>query len=288
MAPILRLHSNHAPRLPWEYGGRAEQLGELFLRLRESLVPYLYTLARQAYDTGLPLARAMYLGWPKLAAAYRFDRQYMLGDQLLVAPVGTPGDPARKRVWFPPGRWIDLFTGEVHTGARAETLSVPLDRMPIFARAGAVVPRQDYVDSTGTGAYDPLIVNVYAGDDGRFTLYEDEGVGFGYEQGKFARTELRWSEGDDVAALAIGAARGGYPGEPARRRFSVRILGIDRPATVTLAVGPGRRVLGDVSYDAGARQLTIETPRLSTRRAATIELDRSPDDVGGGGGRGDR
>ena len=154
---------------PGSTAAAPEQLGELFLRLRESLVPYLYTLARQAYDTGLPLARAMYLGWPKLAAAYRFDRQYMLGDQLLVAPVGTPGDPARKRVWFPPGQWIDLFTGEVHTGARAETLSVPLDRMPIFARAGAVVPRQDYVDSTGTGAYDPLIINVYAGDDGRFT-----------------------------------------------------------------------------------------------------------------------
>ena len=113
----------------------------------------------------------------KLGDAYRFDRQYMLGDQLLVAPVAQPGDPARKRVWFPPGRWVDLFTGEVHTGARAETLTVPLERMPIFARAGAIVPRQDYVDHVGRGAPDPLILNVYAGDDGRFTLYEDEGVG---------------------------------------------------------------------------------------------------------------
>ena len=116
------------------------------MRLRESFVPYLYTLAREAYDTGLPLARAMYLRWPRGGDAYRFDRQYMLGDQLLVAPVAKPGDPARKRVWFPPGDWVDVFTGEVHSGPRVETLSVPLDRMPLFARAGSIVPRQDYVE----------------------------------------------------------------------------------------------------------------------------------------------
>ncbi len=81
MQPILRLHSDHAPRLPWEYGGRAGRIAGEFMRLRASLVPYLYTLAREAYDTGLPLVRAMYLGWPLQRNAYRFDRQYMLGDR---------------------------------------------------------------------------------------------------------------------------------------------------------------------------------------------------------------
>ncbi|HEY8000712.1 MAG TPA: TIM-barrel domain-containing protein [Solirubrobacterales bacterium] len=270
--PILRLHSNHAPRLPWEYGGRPGEIASLFLRLRESLVPYLYTLARQAYDTGLPMARAMYLEWPRIGDAYRFDRQYMLGDELLVAPVGTPGDPAHKRVWFPPGDWVDLFTGEVHSGPRAETLAVPLERMPIFARAGSVLPRQDYVDHVERGAVDPLILNVYAGDDGDFTLYEDEGVGFGYQQGQFTRTQLRWSEAAESATLAIGGARGSYPGDPASRGYSVRISGVDRPSEVTVITRAGRRELRQIHYDESARLLTVETGHLSTRKAATVEF----------------
>jgi hypothetical protein len=270
--PILRLHSNHSPRLPWEYGGKAGEIAALFLRLRESFVPYLYTLARQAYDTGLPMARAMYLEWPRLGDAYTFDRQYMLGDQLLVAPVASPGDPAHKRVWFPPGEWVDLFTGEVHSGPSAQTLAVPLERMPIFARAGAIVPRQDYVDHVGRGAPDPLILNVYAGDDGRFGIYEDEGTGFGYQQGQFTRTPLRWDEATGSATLAIGPARGDYPGAPANRRYSVRISGVERPTEVTIGIG-GRSVVRQGSYDQAARLLTVDTPALSTSRGASVRVD---------------
>ncbi len=91
--PILRLHSDHAPRLPWEYKGRTRKLAAFFMRMRGAFVPYLYTLARQAYDTGMPLARAMYLEWPRSGDAYRFDRQYMLGDDLLVAPVAKQRRP---------------------------------------------------------------------------------------------------------------------------------------------------------------------------------------------------
>jgi hypothetical protein len=271
--PILRVHSDHAPRLPWEYPRRAGKIAALFLRLRESYVPYLYTLARQAYDDGLPIARAMYLGWPEEKNAYRFDREYMLGDQLLVAPVATPGDPARKRVWFPPGDWIDVFTGEVQSGPRAQTLSVPLDRMPVFARAGAIVPRQGYTDRIGGRAPDPLILNVFAGADGRFSLYEDEGVGFGYERSRYARTPLRWDEAAGAATLQIRRAHGHYPGEPAGRRYSVRIAGVDKPSEVTIGSGGGRPRAADVSYDESARLLTVETPRLSTSRSAAVTLD---------------
>lgn len=270
--PILRLHSNHAPRLPWEYGGRAGQIASLFLRLRESLVPYLYTLARQSFDTGLPLTRAMYLDWPQRSEAYRFDAQYMLGSELLAAPVGSPGDPAHKRVWFPPGRWVDTFTGEVHTGARTERLTVPLDRMPLFARGGAIVPRQDYVRNSGRPAPDPLILNVYAGGNGGFDLYEDEGIGFGYRDGTFARTAMRWHEASKSSTLTIAKPRGGYPGDPAKRHYSVRVLGVERPRTVAIASGGRRRKARKVSYDAEARLLTIDTPALATKRPTSVTL----------------
>jgi hypothetical protein len=215
----------------------------------------------------------MYLEWPRLGDAYRFDRQYMLGDELLVAPVGSPGDPARKRVWFPPGKWVDLFTGEVHSGPRARTLKVPLERMPLFARAGAIVPRQDYVDHVGRAAPDPLILNVYAGANGGFTLYEDEGAGFGYQRERFTRTRFGWREQGRSATLALGRAGGSYPGDPAARRYSVRISGVGKPSEVSIGSGARRRPLREFSYDAQARLLTVETGSVATRRGATLELE---------------
>ena len=264
--PILRLHSDHAPRLPWEYGGRPGKIAAAFMRLRASLVPYLYPVARQAYDTGLPIARAMYLGWPRAAAAYRFDRQYMLGDELLVAPIGRPGSRARKRVWFPPGEWLDIFTGRSYRGPRARTVTAPVDRMPVFARAGGIVPRQPYADHVEGGVADPLLLDVYAGADGSFTLYEDSGRGFGYQRKRFARTRLRWREGRGAAKLEIGRPRGKFARAVGPRRYRVTIAGVPRPRRVSVA---GRRIRR-ISY-AGGRRLSFDAGRVPAR-GATVRI----------------
>ena len=146
--PLDRLHSHHGKRLPWEYSEPARSVAADFLRLREALVPYLYTLSRESHDRGLPMVRPMYLGWPNQRAAYDHPTQFTLGRDLLVAPVSRPGNPARKTVWFPPGAWVDWFTGERHTGPGTKALSVPLDRMPVFVRAGGIVPTQPPVATT--------------------------------------------------------------------------------------------------------------------------------------------
>ena len=262
--PILRLHSHHGRRLPWEYERRPRRIASEFLRLRESLIPYTYTLARQAYDSGLPIVRAMYLGWPELGAAYRFDRQYMYGDSLLVAPIGTPG--ARKRVWFPPGEWVDIFTGQRHRGPKAKTVRAPLERMPVFARAGAIVPRQPDTSHAAQQRGEPLVLGVYGGDDGSFTLYEDAGDGLDYQGGGFARTRFAWRQGAGSASLEIGRARGPYR-VPARR-YELRITGVPRPRSV------GGRWAGspDWSYAPDSRQLTILTARVAPGRGATVRL----------------
>ena len=267
--PINRLHSSsrNGARLPWEYAGRAREAAAEFLRLRARLVPYLYTLAREAHDTGLPMTRGTYVRYPEHDDAYRYDRQYLLGDGLLVAPVGTPGDPATKRVWFPPGRWTDLFTGEVHTGPGAEDVRVPLERMPVYARAGAILPLQDPGPRAGTAPPRRLELRVQAGADGRLALYDDAGDGLGYRAERFARTGLRWRDG---RRLTIGPMHGAFPGRPSRRSYTVRVVGVARPAQVRVG---GRRAR--FRYDAAARTLTAATGAVRTDRATSIELRRA-------------
>jgi alpha-glucosidase (family GH31 glycosyl hydrolase) len=262
--PILRLHSDHGDRLPWDYPGRAQTIATRFLRLRGALIPYLYTLAREAYDTGLPLTRRMFLQWPANEDAYRFDRQYMLGRDLLVAPVGTEGDPATKQVWFPPGVWTDLFTGQSVRGPAVKTLSVPLDRMPVYARRGAIVPMQDYRPEGDVKPPARLTLDVYAGDRGAFTLYEDQGDGLAFKQGRSARTRFTLSG----TTLTIGAAKGTYTGMPARRVYALRIHGVRRKPSKMRLTGRALRF----AYDAATKTLTATTPSLSTARAATVSF----------------
>lgn len=261
---ILRLHSDHGDRLPWDYPGKAQEVATAFLRLRGALVPYVYSLARRAHDAGLPIVRATYLHWPEHDEAYEFDRQFMFGPHLLVAPVATPGDPAEKEVWFPPGVWTDVFTGESHTGPGKETLSVPLERMPVFARSGAVVPREE------DGA---LAVDLYPGRSGRFTLYEDEGDGPGHMRGRGARTQIAQRRAGGAVAVTIGAARGGFPGRAARRRWVLRLHGVRAPRSVVVGRRRMRRSPGGrtgFAYDPGTRALVVRTPRLATRRAVRV------------------
>jgi alpha-glucosidase (family GH31 glycosyl hydrolase) len=215
--PLLRLHSHHGKRLPWEYPGKAGQVAASFLRLREALVPYLYTLAAGARATGVPIVRPLYLQWPRQAAAYEHPSEYVLGRDVLVAPVTDPGDPGEVEVWFPPGTWVDWFTGERHRGPRVEKLSVPLERMPVFVRAGGIMPMQPEVPTTAVGTPPKLILTVFRGS-GRTTLYDDAGDGL---DRRHATTSIRQTRGK----LVIGAMRGRYQGRPARRAWEIRIGG---------------------------------------------------------------
>jgi Glycosyl hydrolases family 31/Domain of unknown function (DUF5110) len=273
--PILRLHSDHGFRLPWEYDKRTDRIASGFLRLRESLVPYIYTAARQAYDSGLPIARPMYLGWPGDNRAYHFGSQYMLGDELLVAPVAKAGPTAAKRVWFPAGDWVDIFTGAVHHGSSVQRLSVPLGRMPVFARAGSIIPRRPYESHVGDASPKQLALDVYAGADGSYDLYEDANQGFGYQNGAYARTGMHWSQGAAGGTVTIDPTRGHYDGMPAKRRYLVRVIGVDRPSEVTLRTGGASRELRSWSYDPSTRRLEVPIGAVAASQGASVTVDTS-------------
>jgi hypothetical protein len=268
--PLDRLHSNHGARLPWEYPEPARTIAADFLRLREALVPYLYTLARDAYDSGLPLTRALYLQWPDLADAYAHPSEYTLGSDMLVAPVTAPGDPAAQTVWIPPGTWTDYFTGARLSGPKTVRLDVPLGRYPVFVRAGAIVPTQPPgLATTTAGPQDPLVLTTWGGGRDSFDLYDDQGQGLAYRSGAYTTTHIASDTATArCSSLTIGPARGSFPGAPRTRSWQVRFVGVAEPLRVTV----GGRALGRSrwTYDTATRTLTIATPELPTRSAASV------------------
>jgi hypothetical protein len=272
--PVLRLHSDHGDRLPWEYGAGQQPAADA-LRLREALVPYTYTLARQAYDTGLPLTRPLYLDYPALSEAYQHAGEYLYGSNVLVAPVTTPGAVASQTVWFPPGRWVDYFTGATYSGPSTATLQVPLDRMPVFVRAGGIVPEQAGQQNVAGDAQAPMQLRVYTGASGKFTLYQDAGEGFGYAQGQYAQTPLRYDESHSASTVTIGAARGRYPGAPSSRSYELNLVDVSAPREVRVdghAVPESNNTSTVPSwwYDAATATLHVRTGALSVDGDHTV------------------
>ena len=264
--PLDRLHSNHGDRLPWEYGPAADASATSFLALREALNPYIYTLARRAHDTGLPITGALYLEWPRQRAAYQLPSEYTFGRNMVVEPVAAPGDPAPATVWIPPGTWIDYFSGRRLTGPRLLQMSVPLSQMPVLVRAGAIVPTQRDARFTPPGSAKALTITAFPGTRGSFGLYDDQGAGFGYLRGRFAWTEIRQARHGRRTMLTIGALRGSFPGAPRARSWTVRLLGVARPHAVRVA----GRVVRAWTYDAPARALTILTGPMPTDEPVTV------------------
>jgi alpha-glucosidase (family GH31 glycosyl hydrolase) len=290
--PILRLHSSAGNRLPWDYSEPADAISASFLRLREALVPYTYTLADQAVESGLPINRPLYLDYPDLAAAYSNPTEYLYGPNVLVAPATTPGNVSTESVWFPPGQWTDWFTGATFNGPSEHTLTVPLDRMPVFVKAGGIVPEQAPMSHVGARPGAPTIVRVYPGAAGSLSLYQDEGSGNGYEHGQDSHTPIvTWpSGGGRNTTVAIGPAGGRYLGQASTRSFTIQIPSVSAPDRVLLG---GRRLSpAGWRYDPATRTLSVPvdgvplragvvlteiggTP-ISSREPAAVDLSVSP------------
>ncbi len=283
--PILRLHSNNEERLPWQYPQPVRSITEDFLRLREALIPYTYTLAAESHATGLPMARPLYLDDPNRPGAYDHPTEYLYGPDMLVAPVTTPGDVATTTVWFPPGRWVDYFTGATFTGPSITTVSDPLSRMPVFVRAGGVIPEQTPA-TLGSGPDRSLTLRVYPGANGSFNLYDDAGTGLDYTKGQATETPISTStraQGPGRGArVTIGPAQGHYPGQASSVAYRVVEVDVARPTTVTLDGHPlaerdGAPGSRGWSYQASTATLTVRTGLSPTTGSRTIvELGGGP------------
>jgi hypothetical protein len=268
-SPILRMHSAHEnplegnSRMPWVYGPPGIALMRKYFTLRMQLVPYLYTYSWQAHQRALPLLRPLYLEWPALAAAYRHSHEYYFGGEMLVAPVLQAG--GERSVYLPPGSWMDFFTGKPHQGDATFTARYAVDATPVFVREGAIIPERPVAHDPGA-ARAALIVNVYGDGDGRFDLYEDDGISLDYEHGRYALTPMTYRTSGTHHRLVIGPTAGAYAGQRLQRHYEVRIHTPQRPAALSVEGRPA----GQWRWDAQDSTARVTLPAASIRRALTV------------------
>lgn len=233
--PIMRNHGTCDPKEIWRFEAGAETILRDWIELHYQLLPYFYSLAWENHRTGRPFIRPLLFEFPDDPEARSVADQFLLGPSLLVAPVTDPGITSRP-VYLPSGvDWYDFWTGERHEGGQTIQADAPLSRLPIFVPAGTILPiepnrLQHTKEYTGTR----LELRIYPGKDAAFTLYEDSGDGYHYEEGEYLELPMQWDE--SRAHLELAPTCGTFSGAPRERTLLLRFP--DRMETVTLNYHP--------------------------------------------------
>ena len=267
--PIFRTHATNwegIERRIWKYSNFPSLLETV--KLRYALMPYIYTAARQAYDTGVSLCRPLYYEWPEVNNAYLFEDEYMFGDDILVAPVVTKPESdgmTARRTWLPEGRWFDVCRNKVVEGNRTFTDRYAMEEIPYFFRAGSVIVNNPPMMNLNTRP-DRLILKVVPGGNGQTKLYEDEGDTEGYKQGAYTTTTIS-HEGN---TLTILPREGKFAGMPESRSYTVEFLAVNRPNAVVIN---GSLVAeSEWKYDAQRRFLTVYVARTACDKKTVVTI----------------
>ncbi len=288
-SPILRTHTTKNPdaeRRIWAYPEPYSDIMRDTYHLRYALLPYIYTEARSTYDTGVAFLHPLYYDWPEVDQAYSEKNEYVFGSNMIVDPVVTPIDNktgvASQSVWLPPGDWVEWQSGTRLHGPVEVKRNFSIRQIPVYVRAGAIVPEAPPMQYTSQKPVDPLIVNVFPLADGQsstYSLYEDAGDSRAYERGEFARTELRSSEKGSELTVEIAAAKGSYKGMPPARGYEIRLPGDWPPEAVTVN---GKTVEysakeGTSGWRFEGNRLTtvIMVPRVAVTQPVTVHVRRS-------------
>lgn len=274
-SPIFRLHSSNSlfnGREPWTYNKRAELVIGDFMRLRHRLFPYLYTMNRRAETQLIPLMRPLYHTHPECTDAYKAQGAYWFGSELIAAPITSPADASglgASSVWLPEGVWTDAFTGYVYRGNQLLRAHRPLETMPLFMRAGAIIPMQAHVPGEKKlgGAKDMEIL-VAPGASGSFILYEDDGESLGYKAGAFCETAMTLDWQEKTAVFTIAPTAGDLSLVPETRSYTVRLRGFKAGCRVSLA---GKALAAE--YDAETATCTVVLPDISARTGVSIRVE---------------
>lgn len=212
------------------HNAAVEDICRRYLNLRYQLMPYLYSMVAETHATGLPLMRSLWLAYPEDAKAVATDDAYLWGESLLVSPVVEPG-ATQRTTYLPHGAWWDYWTNDRLEGGSEVTRHVDLATLPLYVKAGAILPIGPVKQYAQQENDEPLTLRIYPGADGRLALYEDDGTSYDYQRGQFTRIECSW---DDVRRVLTmqGDAAGKLP---ANKTFSVEVVGTSGSKRVMFA-----------------------------------------------------
>ena len=277
-SPILRLHSTNNPyceRRPWGYGLDTLEIVRRAMQLRRQLIPLLYSANYHNATGGEPLILPLYYGWPENPEAYQCPQEYLFCQQLLAAPITHKTDPdtrlARQVVWLPAGDWYDFFTSEYFEGNAWYPLYCTKEQIPVFAKAGAIIPLDAEKIANGTALPQEIILKIFAGADNTFRLYEDDGESQAYLQGEFNETEIAQKYAHQTLTVQIRPISLKVKGIPRERTWSFEINGISHPESV-LAIADEVPVQCTFTYEETNCKLIVHLPPLAVESNISLIL----------------
>jgi alpha-glucosidase len=245
--PIMMSMSGWAAKnkQPWVYGEPYTSINRKYLKLREQLLPYIYTLSAEAHKTGVPPVRATVLEYPNDPKTWdeTTKYQFLLGESFLVAPV-YKDEEKRDGIYLPKGTWVDYWTGDVYKGPRIiNDYPAPLDTLPLFVKAGANIPMWPEMNSFREKEKNPLTFDIYPNGTSEFTLYEDDGVTREYKEGAYATQTIKTTapvNGRGNVSIAVGPSVGDYDGKLQSREYVFSVHTSKKPANV--GIGKGKKL----------------------------------------------
>jgi len=247
--PVFRTHGARPANELWSYGPQAQQIVVLYDKLRYRLMPYIYSLAWKTTSEGYTPMRALVMDFPSDRRLLDIADEFMFGPSLLVNPV-TQASATSRQVYLPSGpAWYDFWTGASLNGGQSITAPASLETMPLYVRAGSIVPLGPDMQYTGQRPEDPIELRIYTGADGQFTLYEDDGLSYAYEKREHPSITLTWKDSPHI--LGISARSGSFPGVLRKRMFRVVLVRPDH------GVGESDTLTADRIVDYGGEAVTV-------------------------------
>ena len=270
-SPIFRTHATNATNIErriWKFPNFP--LMREAVRLRYKMFPYIYTAAREAYDTGISICRPLYYDYPEEANAYDYENEYMFGDDIFVSPIVSRSgkdSTTQHSIWLPAGKWWNVCRSKLVNGQVTFTDNYAQNEIPYFFKAGSIIPNYP-VRRSVTIRPDTIILKVVPGANGQTSFYEDQGNTEGYKDSVFTITPLQQQRDNNTVTFQIGARIGTFPGMPSERCFRVEFLGQEQPESVFV----NGTSFDKWSYDESTKTITVPIPRTSCTTSTTIEI----------------
>jgi len=287
LSPIFRSHSSKNANLNkevWNFSGQYYDALKNAINLRYELVPYIYSMARKTYETGISICRPLYYDYPEDEQAYQFQSEYMFGDDMLIAPIVEAMDKGQSQlnVWLPKGNdWFEWHTGTLLKGGQKVKRSFSLEEYPMYVKAGAVVPTYKKIKNLSVQP-DRSVIAIFPGADGSANVYEDAGNSKKYATEYASTSIISKHLSGRKQEITIMPRKGTYPNMPMARTYVVRLVGVEMPRAIVVnnkkmnyTVEPGTNTW---NYDGKELSVEISLPKTNCARQQRITVQYDEND----------